>query len=574
MRKHRWICGSVAGLIVLTGCGGGEGVTVLSTTGTLVITTSTSGAEPDADGYSVRIDTEPPRAIAPVATLTTSDLTPGNHMAELEEVAANCTVSGDDPRTVSVTAGGTATVRFIVTCGSTTGGGKWSTPCGWPSQGVTAIHAHLLPTGKVLFWGVDSRGGENFTDERDFIWDPAACSAQEIPHPPTHIFCSGHAFLPDGRLLVTSGWTEGARGPNGPRGPKEAYLFDHQTTLWQAVPSMADGRYYPTNTALPNGEMLVTAGNDLAGVTNTIPEVWRVGGGWRRLTGGGRAQKLYPWMFVNRDGKVVDAGPAQITYALTTTGTGKWSKVATSSQERMQGTAVMFSPGRILKVGGGDPPTNTAELLDMTALIKQWERVLPMANARRHPNATILADGTVLVTGGTTSSGWNNPAGAVLAPELWNPSTRTWTTLASMRQRRMYHSTAILLPDGRVLSAGGDPDQIDAEIFTPPYLLNSSGGDAFRPVISSAPVSITYGQRFTVRTPQAASIGQVTFIGLSSVTHGINMGQRINVLRYTEATGSLSVTAPANSRLAPPGYYLLFILKEGVPSPAKVVRIS
>lgn len=456
---------------------------------------------------------------------------------------------------------------------ATTGGGKWSTPCGWPSQGVAAIHSHLLPTGEVLFWGGDNREGEDFADESNFIWNPTACSAEEIPHPPTHIFCSGHALLPDGRLLVTSGWKEGARGINGPGGPEEAYLFEPWMKAWNAVPSMAAGRYYPTNTALPNGEMLVTAGNDLAGVSNRIPEVWKVDGGWRRLTGASRGQRLYPWMFVDRDGRVIDAGPTQFTHALSTAGTGKWSRVATSALLRMEGTAVMFDPGKILKVGGGNPPTNTGEWLDMTALIKTWQPVLPMANARRHPNATILADGTVLVTGGTSSGGWNNPAGAILAPELWNPSTRTWTTLAPMRERRMYHSTALLLPDGRVLSAGGDPDQVDAEIFTPPYLLSSSGGNASRPAISSAPAEINYGQQFTVSTPQAASIGKVTFIRLSSVTHGINMGQRFNALRYTKATGSLSVTAPANSRLAPPGYYLLFILKGGVPSHAKIVRI-
>ena len=456
---------------------------------------------------------------------------------------------------------------------ATTGGGNWSTPCGWPNQ-VATIHANLLPDGSVLFWGGENPEGTIYGDERNYVWDPVACSAREVPHPPTHIFCSGHALLSDGQLLVTSGWIEGVKGPNGPPGPKDAYLFDYRTAAWNAVTSMGAGRYYPTNTALANGEMLVTAGNDAAGVSNKTPEVWKVGGGWRKLTGAIRAQELYPWTFINITGNAVDVGPAQTTYALNTTGTGSWKTVVTSSRRRREGTAVMFEPGKVLKLGGGDPPTSSAEWIDLTAGTMQWLPVASMGTARRHPNVTILADGTVLVTGGTSSSGWNNPAGAVFAAELWNPSTRAWTRLASMRERRLYHSTAILLPDGRVLSAGGDPEQLDAEIFTPPYLLNSSGGDAFRPVISWAPASITYGQQFTVSTPQAASIGKVTFIRLSSVTHGVNMGQRINVLRYTRATGSLAVTAPANSRLAPPGYYLLFILKGGVPSHARIVRIS
>ena len=148
--------------------------------------------------------------------------------------------------------------------------------------------------------------------------------------------------------------------------------------------------------------------------------------------------------------------------------------------------------------------------------------------------------------------------------------------MASMTLFRGYHSTAVLLPDGRVLSAGGQPGpgasigNASAEIYSPPYLFHGS-----RPTITSAPTSVGYGQSFFVGTPDATSISKVTLIALSSVTHGFNMGQRIGRPLFSQATGGVNVTAPSDPNKAPPGYYMLFILKSnGVPSVAKIVQIN
>jgi hypothetical protein len=208
-----------------------------------------------------------------------------------------------------------------------------------------------------------------------------------------------------------------------------------------------------------------------------------------------------------------------------------------------------------------------------------------MAVARRQTNATLLADGTVLVTGGTNAGGFNTAptTSAVLAAELWNPANPgQWRQLASMSHHRLYHSTAILLHDGRVLSAGsGEPaasglsDDFTAEIFSPPYLFNADGTPATRPVISSFPTTLVYGATFTIGTASAASITKVTMIRLSSVTHSFNQNQRGNMLSFTVGSGALSVTAPLNGKLAPPGHYLLFIVNaNGVPSIGKTVRIG
>jgi hypothetical protein len=207
-----------------------------------------------------------------------------------------------------------------------------------------------------------------------------------------------------------------------------------------------------------------------------------------------------------------------------------------------------------------------------------------MAIARRQSNATILADGKVLVTGGSNSAGFNvaPTSQAVLAAELWDPATEQWRTLARMTHYRLYHSTALLLRDGRVLSAGsGQPsatglsDDYTAEIFSPPYLFNVDGTLATRPTITDAPALVTYGQSFTVLTSAAASISKVMWISLGSVTHSYNENQHAMPLAFSRGTTSITVSAPTRAELAPPGYYLLFILdNHGVPSVARIVRVT
>jgi hypothetical protein len=194
-----------------------------------------------------------------------------------------------------------------------------------------------------------------------------------------------------------------------------------------------------------------------------------------------------------------------------------------------------------------------------------------MANARKQHTATLLPDGRVLVTGGSrgTESANDQSTDPAFAAEVYDPATNQWQTWASFTRFRGYHSTALLLPDGRILSAGGDYGGPSAEVFSPPYL---NGG---RPTITAAPASAAYGQTFSVSTPQASGISKVTIISLSSVTHAFNQNQRINKLNFTKGSGVLNVTAPPNSNVCPPGYYMLFVLDAaGAPSVAKMIRIG
>ena len=196
-----------------------------------------------------------------------------------------------------------------------------------------------------------------------------------------------------------------------------------------------------------------------------------------------------------------------------------------------------------------------------------------------------MPDGTVLVTGGTQGDGFNNldPGQPVHQAELWDPATGNWTVLAAESVDRCYHATAVLLPDATVLSAGSgefrptpttenDPKDShrDGQIFSPPYLFKGA-----RPVITSAPSSVFYGQAFSVGTPQPAEIGQVTWVRLPSVTHSFDQNQRINFLQFQVNGNALSVTAPANANFCPPGHYMLFILNQlKVPSVAQIIQIT
>jgi hypothetical protein len=284
---------------------------------------------------------------------------------------------------------------------------------------------------------------------------------------------------------------------------------------------------------------------------------------------------VLPRTFLAPNGKVFYAGENRATYYLSTSGTGSWESVASRRYGlRDYGSAVMYWPGKILYVGGGRT-TATAEIIDLNQASPAWKLTGSMAFPRRHLNATILPDGKVLVTGGTSGTGFSDEGRAVRAAELWDPNTGVWTMVASNAVPRVYHSTSLLLKDGRVLHTGsgdasGAVDHFNGEIFSPPYLFKGA-----RPKISSAPATVNYGKTFLVGTVDPSAISRVTWIRLGSVTHAFDMNQRFNELPFTRVAGALNVTAPSSRNLAPPGHYLMFILNgNGVPSIAKVVRIT
>jgi hypothetical protein len=343
---------------------------------------------------------------------------------------------------------------------------------------------------------------------------------------------------------------------------------------------MSRGRWYPTSTTLPNGEVITVAGENQDGVEATIPEVWN-GSSWRSLPGIDRAFGNYPRLFVAPNGLVFLSGQLSQSFYLDTAGSGALIPVATANYgQREYGTAVMYRPGKVLNVGGSDPasgpPTNTAEVIDLGQAVPAWQYTGSMAQPRRQLNATLLPDGRVLATGGTSSTGFSDPAGGVHAAEVWDPDSGQWATWASNQVTRVYHSATLLLPDARILHAGsgdgGDnlPRELNAEIFSPPYLFHGA-----RPSITNAPGFVGYGQQFFVATPDAGRVVRATLVSPSSVTHSFDQSQRFVELSLVRVAGGLALTAPESGNLAPPGNYMLFIVDSaGVPSVSRIVRLD
>jgi galactose oxidase-like protein len=430
--------------------------------------------------------------------------------------------------------------------------GEWSQPFDWP---IVPIHMILLPSGRVLAVG-RTRSPQ--------VWDPATGAFTPVPSP-ANLFCAGHALLSDGQVLVAGGHISDGRGlPN-------MTLFS-DANGWTSTTPMVLGRWYATATTMGNGDVVITAGTDQDSQFVRIPEVWS-NGSLRQLTGANLALPWYPRAFVAPDGSIFVAGPTATRF-LTVSGSGSWRNGPPRLFNwRDYGSAVMYDDGKILYAGGGYT-TNTAEVIDLNEPSPVWRSTGSMAYARRHLNATVLPTGEVLVTGGVGGTTFNDVTKGVHAAEIWNPATGQWTVLASNAITRGYHSASLLLPDGRVLSGGsgegaGAPDERNAELFSPPYLLRGA-----QPVIGSAPSEVRYGEQFRIETPQASAITHVSFIRLGAVTHAFDQNQRFQRLTFTADATGLTVTAPSSSNRAPPGHYMAFILNgANVPSVAKIVRL-
>ncbi|MFL6236659.1 MAG: galactose oxidase-like domain-containing protein [Thermoanaerobaculia bacterium] len=453
--------------------------------------------------------------------------------------------------------------------------GKWSAPF---DLHVIGTHSTLLHGGAVLFFSYPTErehGSDSWT------WNSTThgiAQVRSLLH--RDVFCSGHSVLPDGRAFVTGGtmW-----GTHQYAGAHETSLFDPTTSSWSRGPSMAFARWYPSNLTLPNGDVLIVSGTD----TNEQPvaAVERYSVATNTITSlPSSADKLvdeYPRLHVLPSGKVFMAGQEGDTFLLDPDA-GQWTFVDTMNfGDRYSGASVLL-PGlqKVLALGGNqidpeaptlgtNPPTETAEIIDLSQATPRWRYTSPMHYAREHANAVLLPDGTVLVVGGGQSGLYRKP---VKQAELFDPESETWTLMATETTPRAYHSTAILLPDGRVLSAGMDSGKWrrTGEIYSPPYLFKGP-----RPSILSAPSSIGYGSTFAVQTPDSADVQKVVLLRAGSVTHSVNFEQRYVALTFSPGEGQLSAAAPAGGTIAPPGWYLLFLVSStGVPSVSAWVHVG
>ncbi len=446
--------------------------------------------------------------------------------------------------------------------------GSWSAPMDWPTIG---IHAALLHDGRVLQFSYPHDGSQDTTAR---IWNPADGSFTSVPAS-SDIFCGGHAFLPDGDLLVLGGQDPNYPQAQQPFGIDEIHRLDLDgTPSFDYLGNMEDDRWYPTATALGDGRVLITSGYNGAGSLVHKMEIWDPSSGSNYLGGPDLYVPLYPWMHLLPNGHVWNSGPQNQSVDINPANSTWQNKAVTSYSSRYDGTSVLLpleAPGynpEVLIMGGGDGPnaTNTTERINLGQGNADYNYADNMNHARRHANSILLPDGKVLITGGTAVN--NDPGQAVYKAEMYNPDANTWTDMAAMQRPRIYHSSALLLPDGRVLTSGTD-GEFSAEIYSPPYLFAGP-----RPTITGAPAAVEWGSEFFVSTEDASDIDSVMLIRPSAVTHSFNQDQRAIELDYQVDNGALRIDAPPNGNIAPPGYYMLFVLDADVPSVASWVKIG
>ncbi|HEU4935484.1 MAG TPA: galactose oxidase-like domain-containing protein [Vicinamibacterales bacterium] len=448
---------------------------------------------------------------------------------------------------------------------------------------INPVHAALMNNGKVLIVS----GSGNVAAETNFrsaVLDVFADTLTVTSAQPWDMFCNGMVVLSDGRVFVNGGnlkydpfWGQ----------PKNA-VFNPATGLFTDVQNMAHGRWYPTVTTLGDGRVMTFSGLLETGGTNTAVEFYTPGTGWSQEYPAGWTPPLYPRMHLLPDGRVIYSGSGAGTRFFNPA-TRTWTGVVATTKygnTRNYGTSVLLPlrpsdgyKGRVMIFGGANPATATTEIIDTSAATPQWQFGPSMSQPRIELNATLLPNGKVLVTGGSAQD--ESAATASYNADLYDPVTNTFSSAGANVYPRLYHSNALLLPDATVLLLGGNPTrgsyETHMEVYSPAYLFktDAQGNPIPRPVITTSPGSISYGASFQVPTDDPADIASVVLVRPGTPTHAFDMEQRLVELSFNSNGGVLNATAPPNGNIAPPGYYMLFILNSaGVPSIASFVRLS
>jgi hypothetical protein len=462
--------------------------------------------------------------------------------------------------------------------------GQWTTLS--TTMPINPVHAALLHNGKVLVVSGSGNVPGNLNYQAG-IWDPATNSITTQPVS-WDMFCNAMVLLPDGRALIAGGTLQ----YDPFYGETSASVYDPSTNSFANVQPMQHGRWYPTATTLGDGRVMLFSGLDINGGTTPTVEIYTAGLGWSAPTTAPWTPPLYPRMHVLPNGNVFYSGPSTRSAIFNPSSQTWTTNVATTiyPNARTYGSSVLlpltpannYTP-RVMIFGGGSPATATTEIIDLSQSTPSWQSGPSMTQGRIEMNAVMLPTGKVLALGGSINDEDNKTAS--LAADLYDPASNTFSSAGANAFPRLYHSVALLLPDGTVWVAGGNPNrgfyQNQVEIYQPAYLFTRDSLNnvipATRPTISSAPSTLTYGGSFTVSTPDAANISSAVLVRAGAVTHAFDMDQRLVGLSFTADTTNnlLNVTAPANGNLAPPGYYMLFLVNSsGVPSVASWVQVQ
>ncbi|HJT78207.1 MAG TPA: galactose oxidase-like domain-containing protein [Gemmataceae bacterium] len=471
------------------------------------------------------------------------------------------------------------------------------------------VSAAMLPNGKLLTWAsnqpffFEGDIGQAASSTYTSLYDPATNSVEESGQTSmmADMFCSGIAYLTDGRIMV-----------NGGDSSTHTALYDPGSDSWVSGAPMNIARGYNSTVTLSDGRAF-TIGGSWSG--NGVPkdgEVWSSKLGWTTTAVPDSAVLAddplddeqgylefgdnHAWLFAASGGRVFQAGPSPQMNWFTTTGQGSATPAGKRADDAysINGIAVMYAPGQILKAGGAPSytdadATTSAYVIDITAGLTNpsvntatVRKAGSMAHPRAYANGVVLPGGGVLVIGGQTHAHQFFDDNSVLTPELYDPATLEFTPMAPMDTPRNYHSVALLMPDGRVFSGGGGLcgdgcayNHPDGAFFSPPYLFQADGSTpAPRPALVQAPTSARLGTAVTVGT--SGPVAAFDLIRLSATTHTVNTDQRRVPLAFTPgaSTNAYALRLPADPGVVVPGYWMLFAIgANGVPSVAKTILV-
>lgn len=471
--------------------------------------------------------------------------------------------------------------------------GEWGPVIPWPEIAISAAN---LPDGKILTWS--STETNRFPSASEFthasVFDPVSNSFQTVDNNFHDMFCAGVSMLEDGRVVASGG------NPFDNR----TSTFNPQTFAWSSLATMNDNRWYATNVTLPSNEIFSTFGKESG---NRSERYNPNNNAWVRTNGADmqilvneqntenaqtvlNAASTHQWwahMAVAPNGEVFQGGPTQTWHMFNPSGVGATRSLGqpVGDRTRMWGNIVSYDVGKVIMLGGSDrtqtvaTATDNVYLVDLNGATPQISQGPAMNFPRSLTNSVVLPSGEVVVIGGNSTGTLFSDVGAVLEADIWNPETNLWTLGASMSIPRTYHSTALLMKDGRVISMGGGAcgncaeNHLDGQIYTPPNLIDSNGNLLPRPSLSQVPVSARAGDQISV----AASTDTVKFsmIRLSSTTHAMNTDQRfIPVPATSNPDGSINLDLHPNPNVLIPGYYWLFAVNaQGTPSIGETIRI-
>jgi hypothetical protein len=496
---------------------------------------------------------------------------------------------------------------------------------------ILAIHAALLPTNQILmFGGSEHNAAQNESgnpadlDNTRLFNLSGGTLIETIGSPNTDVFCSGHAVFADGRILIGGGTKEwgGEHEGHGHAlnflGEHACWIYHPRARTWRRVrdfnfepgKSEGGGRWYPTLLTLANGEVLAVAGHPFrtdSRHNNDTPERYSPGSDtWSLLTterlDAGNRSRYYPRFHLLPDGNVFFVSPVSgacrvynpftgLTVGATIPGAG-----GGLYDDSWDFPSVLLP---LLPTDGYKPRImicgdTTPKKIDLSQTTPTWQNTaartgLAAGKQRRFSCSVILPTGEIFVSGGI--NGGSSDSNAVKEGEIYNPgidwntgqftAPDSWITVDAATAVRNYHSTALLLPNGRVWVAGssknaaqGDPSSVGElriEVFKPSYDSASN-----RPQLTNAPASAGYGQFFEITCPQATNVRRVAITRCGSVTHAFDGDQRYVGLNFSLIEDNrIRVTSPPNSRIAPPGYYLLWIIDaNGLPcQQARFIRV-